>query len=150
MVVSNACMITESTTQNVSKPRFGTTVRLFIRAVTMGKKPARPSTRLPYIDVSLNAHAMAQLGFPGLIVNADTHRDALDHLDPIAGRILGRKQGETGARGRADTFHRTSPDNARVSVDMDHHRLPWTEIGKLSLLGLGSNPKRVAGDKTYS
>ena len=50
-----------------------------------------PATVMPRIDVGDDTHARAQFRIPVLVLDLDPHRNALHHLDPVAGRILRRQ-----------------------------------------------------------
>src|SRR5688572_15673035 len=76
----------------------------------------------------------AQLGG----VEADAHGDALHHLDPVAGRILGRDQGEGGACAAAEPGDAAVEDHVlAVEIGMELDRLVDADLGQLAFLEIG-------------
>src|SRR5579872_7483917 len=59
--------------------------------------------RVPGIDIDIDAHPSAKKLGVARILEHETHRHALHHLDPVAGRVLSGKQREFRTGARADT-----------------------------------------------
>ena len=64
----------------------------------------------------------------------DLHRDALDDLGEVAGRVVRRQQCELLAAGRCDAVHHAMHHLTGEGVDLDVHRLTRPHVGKLRLL----------------
>src|SRR3989338_3374442 len=91
MVVSSACMTTASTTHKVISTRKGdggsgpdTSLMMACEQVC---QRLRQATCRAGIDIDHGAHAMAQRGFAGSIVDMDPHRNALHNLGSLQNRI---------------------------------------------------------------
>src|SRR5467141_5358132 len=92
------------------------------------------------VDIHLYAHANAQRRLAGCIVDEDTHRNALDDLDPVTAGILRRQPRE--ARGGCRTYavDRSGPSLARIGIDVDRDFLFGLDIRQLGLLWTRLNP----------
>src|ERR1700722_19842698 len=64
------------------------------------------------------------------LIEFEAHRQTLDNLDPIAGRILGRQHREirSSARTHADDVRLELA--IRISIDVDRRLLTWTHVGQ--------------------
>ncbi len=98
------------------------------------------------VDFDHRAHAGAQGGTALGVGEDEAERQALDHLDPVAGRVLRRQDGEFGARGGADRLHRGLPDHVGIGVDLDRDRLAEFDVGELGFLQVRLDPDVLVGD----
>ena len=73
------------------------------------------------------------------------HRYPLLNLDPVAGSVLRRQQGELGAGGRADAFDTRGPGKVRVGVDHHGGLLADLHIGEMNFLEVGFDPGVATG-----
>src|SRR5258706_8992060 len=86
------------------------------------------------LDRGIDRHAGAQIAGKWTIgIKRDLDRNALDDLGEIAGGIVGRQQSEFLPAGRRDAVYMASDCDAREHINIDHHRLAGTHIGKLRL-----------------
>src|SRR5437868_15130594 len=69
-----------------------------------------------------------------LAVECDPHRHALGHLDPVAVRVLGRKQRELAAGARADALDVRLEFLAGISVHLDPGLLAREHLADVLLL----------------
>jgi hypothetical protein len=77
-------------------------------------------------------------------IERDAHRYALHHLDPVAGRVLRRQQGEGAAGAGAESGHPPVEfDCAAVDVSEQFHCLPGAQIEQLPLLEIRIHPYLV-------
>src|ERR1700733_4287065 len=98
-------MITARITQAVMIPRLATfgvglaeaSAMDLLVAAKQFRNEFRQAARTARIDIHRNAHADAQRRLVGALVDANAHRNALDDLDPIAGRVLRRQEREARA-----------------------------------------------------
>src|SRR5215471_6686506 len=98
--------------------------------------PLMPSTHL---DVGLDRHAGTEEDF-GRPVEDDLYRHALQHLDEIAGRVLGRQQAEGGTAARLDAVDMPGEAAAGIGIDGDVDVLPRPEVVYLGFLEVGRDP----------
>jgi hypothetical protein len=91
------------------------------------------------VDRDVGAHAGAQY-VGALLVDPDPDRNALHDLDPVAGRVLRRKQGKFRAGRRADRGDLAFELEARIGVDRHHGFLPGADVGELGFLEIGLDP----------
>src|SRR5437867_11786055 len=92
-------------------------------AVAMGgPAPSRTSAVIGGRHRRDDAHARPQdvLGI-GTAVDPNAHRDTLDDLGKVAGRVVWGQQGEPGARRRAQALDRAPELAARVGVHLELH-----------------------------
>src|ERR1700678_2004019 len=101
-----------------------------IRERTEGlSSPALQSREVGYawdrlgVDGRLDRHAGAQQAGEARVVQNDLHRDALNDLVEVAGRVVRRQQGECEPAGRRQAVDMTSHLDARETVDLDRDRL---------------------------
>src|ERR1700744_3672973 len=90
-------------------------------------------------DLGVHRHADPQ-GMGGEVtrIDGDPNRQALDHLDPVAGGVLrgDHREGRAGAAG--DTDHRAAVlHRAAVEVGGQLHRLARPDLAQLLLLEVG-------------
>ena len=79
-----------------------------------------------------------------LRVECDAHRDALDHLDPVARRVLRGKERERGAGADADARDRAVVfDVASVGVRNQLRRLADAHAAQLDFLEVGVDPELI-------
>ena len=85
--------------------------------------------------VGYDRHARAQVAREAVVgVEHDLHRDALDDLGEVAGRVVGRQQGEFLAAGRGDAVDMAFDLDARKHVDLDLDLLAgFTSVSCVSL-----------------
>src|SRR5258708_20697228 len=70
----------------------------------------------------------------------DLDRDALHHLDEVAGRVFGRKRRELRSRTELNAIHMPAQIERRIRVDLDPDRLPRSHIAQLPLLDVRGSP----------
>src|SRR5450432_731966 len=110
-------MITARITQAVMIPRLaifgaGIAAASAMDLLVAAKQPrdeVRQAARATRIDIHRNAHSDTQRRLALGLVDVNSHRNALDDLDPIASRVLRRQQRETRARRRADAVDNALP-----------------------------------------
>src|SRR6266699_5923912 len=95
-----------------------------------------------HLDLRHNGHAGRQhvlwidlIGFKN-----NLHRDALDNLDIVAGRILRREQAESRAGAGLNAVHVPVKSFVRISVHGDLSRLAWTHFSYLALFKICGDP----------
>src|SRR6516164_10573319 len=78
------------------------------------------------------------------LIKFEAHRQALDDLDPIARRILGRQNREirSGARTHADDMRLERA--TRISIHVDRRLLTWTHVGQASFAEIRLDPDATA------
>src|SRR3984893_2257198 len=86
------------------------------------------------VDRDLDAHAGAQRKAVPNLAEGKPNRDALHHLDPVAGGILRRQQRNSRAAGGRELRVRGGDEVARIGVDGAVRRIAFPDIGELSLL----------------
>src|SRR3954451_17520855 len=103
IVVSSACMMTARITQAVMAPRFATfgvpvsaTARLWLDE--QPREEVWQAGRVAGVDIRLDAHPAPERRLFVRRPDPHPHRDALDHLHPVAGGVLRRQQREAGGR----------------------------------------------------
>lgn len=80
-------------------------------------------------------------------VDFNAHGHALDDLDPVAGGVLGRQEGEGAARPGGEAGHAAMiGDVAAVHVHADHGGLADAHLVELDFLEIGVDPQAVQGD----
>ncbi len=80
-------------------------------------------------------------------IEGDPHGYALHDLDPVASRVLRRKQREGRARSRSESSDRAVILHAAsVHIAIERHRLPDTNIRELRLLEVRIDPYLVQRD----
>jgi hypothetical protein len=99
------------------------------------------------VDLDRCAHARAQRRIvrPGGEQDADRH--ALHDLDPIAGRVLRRQDGEFRSGAGADAGDRALEIVIGIGVDVDRHLLARPHIGEVGLLEIGLDPDIEANQR---
>ena len=145
-------MMTARITQAVIAPRLATTVRPAAAGCQpcsplAGRTARRGSRGRPRgWPVSTSTSTLMPTRSGGLsagVVDAHPHRDALDHLHPVAGGVLRRQQREARGRGRADARRpcpaRSRPDRCRPSTVTVCAR---PHVGELGLLRRSPRPRR--------
>ena len=80
------------------------------------------------------------LGFSG--IKSDLYRNALHHLDVVAGGIFRWKQAEKRPAGSSDALH-VSVVLLPVSVHRDGRPLSWPHVAQLAFLEVGGHPDVV-------
>jgi len=84
-------------------------------------------------------------------VEGDAHGHALHDLDPVAGRVLGRKQREGAAGSGAEAGELAVVfDRAAIGVGDELHRLPGAEVGELAFLEVRVHPTWSSGTTVMS
>src|SRR5882672_6499773 len=86
------------------------------------------------VDIDRGAHARPQRKIPRLAVDADTHRDALHHLAPVAVRLLRRKDRELRAAGGTDALNRARPYLAWIACDQHVHMVARFDVSEVGFL----------------
>src|SRR5271166_6940777 len=76
------------------------------------------------IDRKIGAHARSQAARVPVRIEAESQRHALDDLDPVAARILRRKDRELRSGARRDRADRPAPGPIRKGVDRDRRGQP--------------------------
>ena len=104
---------------------------------------------LPRRPVSISTKALMparrrRRSWPGR--ELDAHRHALHDLDPVAGRVLRRQDGELRAGAGADGADRADPLLVGKRVDRDGDGLAAAHVGEVGLLGVGVDPHVLAAD----
>ncbi|MNZ47321.1 hypothetical protein D3C78_650360 [compost metagenome] len=80
----------------------------------------------------------------------DAHRHPLDDLDPVAGSVLRRQQGEGAAGTGAEAVDGAAVlDVAAVQVGNNIHRLANAHVAQLGFLEVGVDPQLVQGDHRH-
>ena len=94
-------------------------------------------------------HARHQAAIHGLDVlrfEDDLDRHALDDLGEVAGGVIGRQQGELGARGRREAVDGAEQGLARHGVDLHADVLARLQVGQLGFLEVGGQPDVLLHD----
>ena len=90
----------------------------------------------------------AASGLPaGLRVDGEAHRQALHHLDPIAGGIFRRQQGETRTGAWAGAFDLAGEFFARIGIDRKFRRLSGMDVAQVGFLEIGFHPDVLVGNQ---
>ena len=92
--------------------------------------------------VTVGGHAEAQrlvVGKGGQ--EGDLHRDALHHLDPVAGGVLRRQQREGRTGAGHDGIHPALKLGARIGIHLDGGGLAEIDVGEFGFLVVGLDPK---------
>src|SRR5437762_12725860 len=103
------------------------------------RAPRWPSTRSRNVDFRVHREADAQRVTGKLLrVEGDAHRQALDDLDPVAGRVLRRDQSERrpGAASKAGDSA-VIDDAASVKIRRQFQRLTRANALELAFLEIG-------------
>ena len=77
-------------------------------------------------------------------IELKAHRQTLDDLDPIAGRILGRQHCEIGASAGAHADDVRPERAVRIGIDVDRRLLAWTHMGQARLAEIRLDPDAPA------
>ncbi len=101
------------------------------------------------VELDRGAHAGPQRRIVTVHLDGDTHGDALHHLDPVAGGVLGRDDGELRAGRLAEAFHRPVPLVVGVGIHVDRHRLAGPDVGEVGLLEVGFDPSARVRDQAH-
>src|ERR1700678_1013892 len=80
-------------------------------------------------------------------IDDDLHRNALDDLDVVAGRVLRWKGGELGPGAALHTFNMAAQPQRGIGIDSDRDVLPWAHPIELRLLEVGGNPDLWRDDR---
>src|SRR4051812_38993241 len=96
------------------------------------------------VGVDVDSHREADLQrmrLELLGIQEDAHRHALDYLDPVAGGVLRRKQGERASGAGAEARHfAVELDRGAVRVGDERHRLPRSQVRELVFLEVRIDP----------
>ncbi len=98
------------------------------------------------IDLDDDAHAGAQCGRVHRALEPQPDGQPLDDLDPVAGRVLRRQQGEFGARRRADAGDDRSAGAIGEHIDVDRGALADLHERQVGFLVVGLDPDVFGGD----
>ena len=108
-----------------------------------GSGPGRYRTSI----VTERGHAgPQQMRVRMVVLQQDLDGHPLDHLDPVARRVLGGEQAEPGAGPGADRVDTAAEDAVRKRVHPDGHRLPGTDPADLRLLEVRDHPDSLERD----
>src|SRR6266436_2439806 len=120
-LVSSTCMKATTITERVMAHFRADEIR-----PASGVAATAALSPLPHPDDDVRRHPGPQgVGIAELAgIEADLHRHALDHLDPVPGRVLGRQQREARAGARAERIDGAVEDLAREGVDLHGGRHP--------------------------
>ena len=101
----------------------------------------RPGWRRAGIDRRFDRHAWPHQGPERVIpVEDDLHRNALNHLGEVAGRVVGRKQRKSASRSRRPALHMPGKLEIGEGVDGDPSRLADPDAGHLGFLVICDHP----------
>ena len=84
-----------------------------------------------------------------MIVDRDPHRHALDDLNPVAGRVLGRQDRKFAARAAADACDMAGQRLAGVGVERDRRGLADAHMIEVGFLEIGVDPVVVADQQAH-
>src|ERR1700730_16173211 len=101
---------------------------------------------MPGVDIHLYAHADSQRWLAGSIADTDTHRNALDDLDPVSAGILRRQPGKARCGCRTYAFDGADPSLTWKSIDLDRHFLSRLDVGQFGFLRARLNPDVIGRD----
>src|SRR6185437_16956272 len=87
----------------------------------------------PHLHRRYHRHARTKLQ-TGILIEHDLDRDALDHLDIVAGRVLRWQQAECGTAARLNAVDMTAEGPSRIGVDRNVDRLTRPHQVELGLL----------------
>src|SRR4029078_5290387 len=146
IVVSSACMIVAVMAQIVTmfRRRPGTAadgapvvIALFVVLVRYRRRHAeqgRQRAAMVGVDRGIDAHAGLQFANKLVVlVEIDSHRDALHYLDEIARRILRRQDRELRAGAGRERPDRALEHMIGEGIDLDRNGLPDRDIGEIRL-----------------
>jgi len=103
--------------------------------------PGASASVVADIDEDLDHHPGPQE--PAVLLERDSHRQALGHLGEVAAGVGIGKQRELAGRRLADQHDAALEATIRVSVDLDSHRLPDRHPADLRLANVGLHVDRV-------
>src|SRR5579884_2236381 len=110
---------------------------------TAGSRPgARGAPPGPFSTATALPRVVAGVD-PRDPVERDPDGDQLDHLDEVAGGVVGRQQRGGGAGGGADALHVPVEDAAPQRIDRDPDRVAHADRAQLRLLDVGHHPHVV-------
>src|SRR6267154_1800605 len=89
------------------------------------------------IDRDLDAHAGAQREAVRDLAEGKANRYALHDLDPVAGSILRRQQGEDRSARRGQCRYLAGDGRFAIGVDGEARRITFPHIGEISLPDVG-------------
>src|SRR3954469_12682750 len=138
MVPSSACMIVAIMTTTVSQRRrrsWWASIRPPLEADALENVAERAA--VAGVDLNRRAHADTQRRRALGALHGSAQRDALHHLDPVAGRVLRRQHGELRAGRRGERCHLAGAFHVGIGVDRDGDRLAYPHAGELGLLEVG-------------
>ena len=93
------------------------------------------------VDGGVDAHAGLELADELVVlVEIDPHRDALHHLDEIAGRVLRRQDRELRAGAGRERADRALEHVVGEGVDVERDALADRHIGEIGFLRIGVDP----------
>ena len=141
-----AAMISLTSASACSLPRSKTLVcaRAGRCAASARTRPSvLPTSTLASIDRPTRSGCCGDF----LRIERDPHRHALHDLDPVAGRVLRRQQGERRAGAGAEAFDRAVVrDLLAVDVGLELGRLADAQVAQLAFLEVGVDPDVVERD----
>src|SRR5580658_7141463 len=103
-----------------------------------------PATAVAGIDLHNHADARKQRPIRIDIIKLKTHRQTLDDLDPIPGRILGRQNREIRSSARTHANDVRPKRAIRIGIDADRRLLAWTHVSETRLAEIRLDPDAPA------
>src|SRR6185312_6946952 len=157
IVVSSICIVVDSISESVSSPLLGTSRLGLLNVAAAIAQPflqsqnrldAPPQRRfVAGIDFDIDRHAGAQGTLRVGMLQHQLDRQALHHLDPVAGRVLRRQHGKFRARAGAEALHPRLEGDVGIGVDIDGRFLADAHMRQIGFLEIGLDPDIVGADE---
>ncbi len=105
------------------------------RGWRVAMRTARPQPRRMSMSAFIDRPTRSGCAASSLRIEGDAHRQALDHLDPVAGGVLGRddREGRAGAAAESPTTRAVELHALAVEVAGQGHRLAEADLAQLRL-----------------
>ena len=101
------------------------------------------------VDRYRRAHTRTQRRIVSAMIKRDTHRNALNHLDPVTGRVLRGQQREFRTRRLAEALHAAVPVVIRIRIDAHLDALVGAQVGQIRFFEVGLDPHVAVGDEAH-